>query len=467
MEPILDDAMPLPLPESIRPVPETIRASIVSWWHHSPRHTAEAELHLYQNSGYFRGAKLSNAAHLNDDGVDGMVEAYKQATSTSTTPSSRPASVAPGNTYATVATTAAADGKIGCIRMVDIGEDPAMRKGWFSRLYRRTRRYINMLEIGTPQRYEDRDKDEIPVVLVHGYGAGSAFFFRNVGAIASMPHTRLYALDWLGMGRSSRPSYVMPHSPKTRERVEASETFFLTALEQWRTKMKIEKMVLIGHSLGGYLSLAYALHYPERIANLILLSPVGIPEGSLPEFLHEIRRVKEGEAPPSSVPARRPPLNPVLMKTAQWLWDRNISPFGIVRMSTILGPWLMGGYTRRRFQSLEPDEIKALHTYCHGVFTDTASSEHCLADILAPGAFARWPMVQRVAPLKMPIFMSYGSHDWMDVRGGRAAQTILQKAGNSHVHIDVIDKAGHHLYLDNTPAFNAWLIQAIRSGWSK
>lgn len=37
---------------------------------------------------------------------------------------------------------------------------------------------------------------------------------------------------------------------------------------------RVEKMTLCGHSLGGYMGVAYAEKYPERLERLVLVSPV-------------------------------------------------------------------------------------------------------------------------------------------------------------------------------------------------
>jgi cardiolipin-specific phospholipase len=127
--------------------------------------------------------------------------------------------------------------------LVDIG-NPAPAS-WFSTP---VPRMVNMLEIGTP--VAEPSADEEKVVLLHGYGAGPAFFFQNLANLAQYKtNSRLYALDWLGMGRSARvPFHISSHdAKKTETRVNAAESFFVQALEDWRQKIGIEKMTLVAH----------------------------------------------------------------------------------------------------------------------------------------------------------------------------------------------------------------------------
>ena len=60
---------------------------------------------------------------------------------------------------------------------------------------------------------------------------------------------------------------------KTRQE---AEEFFLDALAKWREELGLGRMILVGHSLGGYLAATYALRHPEHVEHLVLVCPAGM-----------------------------------------------------------------------------------------------------------------------------------------------------------------------------------------------
>ena len=149
--------------------------------------------------------------------------------------------------------------------------------------------YTSRVELDAPQRFlntltitstNPSPTAPPPAVLLHDFGAGLGFFFLNFNALAQWAGQRgsaVYAVDWLGMGRSARvPFRIKAERDDLRGRSREAEAFFIDSLEQWRAKLGLEKMTLIGHSLGGYLVVAYALKYPSRVNKLVSISPYGI-----------------------------------------------------------------------------------------------------------------------------------------------------------------------------------------------
>ncbi|KAF8423074.1 Alpha/Beta hydrolase protein [Tirmania nivea] len=378
------------------------------------------------------------------------------------------------------------------------------------------------------------------LVLLHGYGAGLGFFYRNFDTLSRRPGWKLWALDLLGMGNSSRPQFKINATDKAGKIKEAEE-WFIDALEEWRIKRGLDRFTLLGHSLGGYLATAYTLKYPGRVKKLILASPVGIPENPFAEKepLPANPPQDQSNPPPPSATGmeaelldpsdevlkptltttsttstttnpsplnsvnKKPPPRSAVPKWLSYLWDQNISPFSLVRWSGPLGPRLVSGWTSRRFSQLPVDESTALHKYAYSLFRQRGSGEYALAFLLAPGAYARNPLIKRIGKVGwqgVPTVLMYGEVDWMDVAGGFGAQERIRRegrrldregwvgggewigdgkglgedvkggggwgrrevkdgeVGGGEAKVLIVKRAGHHVYLDGWEEFNEMVL---------
>ena len=123
---------------------------------------------------------------------------------------------------------------------------------------------------GVRTRYWQAGRDGPPVVLIHGLGASAEIWSANIGTLAT--RHRVYVPDLPGFGRTDKPEW-MDYSPGAYSRF----------LLDFMTALGIGPAALVGHSLGGGVSLRAILDDPGRVARLILVSSAGIGrEVSLP-----------------------------------------------------------------------------------------------------------------------------------------------------------------------------------------
>merc|ERR1712187_876393 len=86
---------------------------------------------------------------------------------------------------------------------------------------------------------------------------------------------------------------------------------------------------------------------------------------------------------------------------------------GLVRWAGPFGPRIVSGWTSRRFSHLPAEEAKSLHDYSYSIFSLRGSGEYALAYILAPGAFARSPLIRRIQDVgRQMIQPSSSSPNW-------------------------------------------------------
>lgn len=96
-----------------------------------------------------------------------------------------------------------------------------------------------------------------PIVCIHGLTA-NAFFYQAVADDLARDH-QIYAYDLRGRGDSAKPEqgYSVP--------IHAAD------LAQLINTWKLERPIIIGHSLGALIALYFAAHYPDKLSKLILV----------------------------------------------------------------------------------------------------------------------------------------------------------------------------------------------------
>jgi pimeloyl-ACP methyl ester carboxylesterase len=114
-----------------------------------------------------------------------------------------------------------------------------------------------------------------PVVLIHGNPGSCQDWTRLYGPLAS--HHCAFAFDRPGHGHSDRPN----HRPIT---VDVQAQILHAALKE----LNVEQPILVGHSWGGALALAYALEFQDDVAGLVLLAPAAYESDDGVSFLTKL-----------------------------------------------------------------------------------------------------------------------------------------------------------------------------------
>uniref|UniRef100_A0A5F8GEH6 (Lyso)-N-acylphosphatidylethanolamine lipase n=1 Tax=Monodelphis domestica TaxID=13616 RepID=A0A5F8GEH6_MONDO len=221
-------------------------------------------------------------------------------------------------------------------------------------------------------------EDRTPLVMVHGFGGGVGLWILNMDSLST--RRTVHTFDLLGFGRSSRP--IFPRD------AQGAEDEFVASIETWRETMGIHKMILLGHSLGGFLATSYSIKYPERVRHLILVDPWGFP--LRPTDPSEIR------TPPTWVKA-----------VASVLGRSN--PLAVLRVAGPWGPGLVQRFRpdfKQKFADFFDDDT--ISEYIYHCNAQHPSGETAFKAMMESFGWARRPMLERIHLIRkdVPITMS-------------------------------------------------------------
>ncbi len=236
----------------------------------------------------------------------------------------------------------------------------------------------------------------LPILFLHGLGA-QLHQFRHPLFDAFPPGYRLIALDRPGSGYSTRERGA------TGRLVEQA-----AVIAGFIAELGLEKPLLVGHSLGGAVTLATALNHPQSISGIALLAPVTHMEDSVrPQFRSLYIRsplkrwlVAHTIAVPRSLRFARPTLD-FIFSPQKWTDDYGTAGGG------------MAGLRPSHFYASATDMVAIEHDIAalqarYGEITMPAGMLFGTADLVLDHKVHGLPMQGRIAGLDVEIVEGVG-----------------------------------------------------------
>ncbi|NJY64031.1 alpha/beta hydrolase [Salinimicrobium sp. CDJ15-81-2] len=112
-----------------------------------------------------------------------------------------------------------------------------------------------------PENYNNKN-----VLLLHGKNFNGAYWETTI-EVLSREGYRVIVPDQIGFGKSSKPEYFQ----YSFQQLAANTKNLLDTL-------KVSKVAVLGHSMGGMLATRFVLMFPEVSEKLILVNPIGLED---------------------------------------------------------------------------------------------------------------------------------------------------------------------------------------------
>lgn len=238
-----------------------------------------------------------------------------------------------------------------------------------------------------------RQQGSGPVVLfIHGFPLDSTMWIEQLAALSDK--RRCVAVDLRGFGRSS----PVNGEPLTMERHAADLAGVLDIISE-------ERADIVGHSMGGYVALAFADNYPERMRSLSLVDTragADTDEAKKGRDAMAERVISEGRAG-------------LAVSMQQALLSPNASTRARARLRTMIEncPYetILGALAGMRDRPDRSSALESIHvpaTVLVGEY-DTVTppdSATAMAEAISEATLARIPDAGHMAPIEQPHAVS-------------------------------------------------------------
>ncbi|MFL5884141.1 MAG: alpha/beta fold hydrolase [Thermoleophilaceae bacterium] len=253
--------------------------------------------------------------------------------------------------------------------------------------------------------------DGPPVLLIHGYGDTADGWRRVVPGL--LANHRVIALDVPPFGRSGQP--------KAKKLLDYYREDFVPALFD---ELEVDQATVIGHSLGGAISLYLTLDHPERVTRLGLVAPAGLAKAP-PWWWHLLAGYGPAWKAALSLPS---PLTPILIREG---------------MKRFLDSRLF--HDSRKLQD-DIAHLVAMHSSPKDFDRLLAAGRCCLDSYTGQ-------LLESSATIRVPVWMVWGRHDGLvPAENARAFGRVHPKA-----QVHVLEDCGHYPQIELPSRFNRLL----------
>jgi len=104
------------------------------------------------------------------------------------------------------------------------------------------------------------------ILLLHGKNFNGAYWEQTIKALVENGF-RVIVPDQIGFGKSTKPEKYQYTFQQLAHNTKAI-----------LDRLKVEKVAVLGHSMGGMLAVRFALMYPDATEKLILENPIGLED---------------------------------------------------------------------------------------------------------------------------------------------------------------------------------------------
>lgn len=260
------------------------------------------------------------------------------------------------------------------------------------------------------------------VVMLHGgWGGDHSGLLTAVANLGHQFHFICY--DQRGSLRSPFPDSLITFN----EHIED--------VERLRKELNIDKLNLVGHSMGAVLASAYATRYPQHIRRLVLLSPAAL-KNPLPQ---DEKELQDKSTPAFQVFLYRPEVTQLLEK---YNLNRK-QPALSSREETM--KFRINIFKRMVYHVEHANDVMGGRALYKGHVFDLTAKTYPAAG---------WNYIAAFKEQAWPVSIITGDHDFLDFGAGLAKKWVSEEP---RIKLSIIKKAGHIVWLDQPDEFEKQL----------